>query len=256
MTNMNIIGIQTLYLKEVNRFLKVYNQTLITPVVNALLFMAVFNLALGSRVATVGDLPFALFIAPGLIMMAVMQNAFANSSSSFIMGKVMGTIIDYLMPPLSAFEVTFAMVMAGTTRGIAVGLLVYLAALVFIPFDIYNPAIALFFLVSASMLLASLGMFGGIIANTFDQIAAVNSYTIVPLSFLSGTFYSVNNLPPFWYNVSHANPFFYMIDGFRYGLTGHHDSNIAIGMAVMVIANIVVWSTVQIMFAKGFRIKS
>lgn len=256
MTDANYIGTFTLYMKEVNRFMKVYNQTLLTPVVNALLLMAVFNLALGHRVETVGDLPFAVFMAPGLIMMAVMQNAFANTSSSFVMGKVMGTIIDYIMPPLSAFEVTFSMIMAGITRGVMVGLLVYAATLVFMPFKIYNPLMALYFLVTTSMLLALLGMLGGIISNSFDQIAALNSYTIVPLTFLSGTFYSVNNLPHFWYVISHMNPFFYMIDGFRYGLTGHHDGNIAIGMMMMAVTNLIIWVIVQLMFAKGFRIKS
>ena len=256
MLNINVIGTKTLYSREVTRFFKVYNQTLITPVVTSLLFLAVFTLSLGERVKSVGELPFIEFIAPGLVMMAVMQHAFANTSSSFIMGKVLGTLIDYLMPPLSAGEVTFAMVMGGATRGICVGVLTFIAILFFVPIEIYNVGYTLFFLVAASMLLASLGMFSGIIANTFDQMAAVNSYIIVPMSFLSGTVYSVSRLPEFWYNISQFNPFFYMIDGFRYGITGHHDGNIATGVVVMLVANAFVWAVVQTMFARGYRIKS
>jgi ABC-2 type transport system permease protein len=256
MTNINYIGTQSLYLKEVRRFIKVYNQTLIIPVVTALLFLAVFNLALGQNAHSVGNLPFHQFMIPGLVMMGVMQNAFANTSSSFTMGKVMGTIIDYLMPPLSAAEITFAMVMAGVTRGAVVGILVFTATLFFYPLPVYSAGYALFFLLSASMLLASLGLLSGVIAETFDQMAAVNSYVIVPLSFLSGTFYSVHNLPPFWYHVTHFNPFFYMIDGFRYGLTGYHDGDLGIGVGVMLVSNIVIWTVVQTMLTKGYRIKS
>jgi ABC-2 type transport system permease protein len=256
MYDINFIGTQSLYLKEVRRFLKVYNQTLIIPIVTALLFLAVFNLALGGNVHSVGTLPFHQFMIPGLVMMAVMQNAFANTSSSFTMGKVMGTIIDYLMPPLSAAEITFAMVFAGVTRGIVVGVLVFIATLFFYPLPIFHIGYTLFFLISASMLLSSLGLLSGVIAETFDQMAAVNSYVIVPMSFLSGTFYSVHNLPPFWFHLSRFNPFFYMIDGFRYGLTGYHDGNLAIGIIVMITANVIIWSVVQAMLTKGYRIKS
>jgi ABC-2 type transport system permease protein len=256
MNNLNLIGTKSLYLKEVRRFLKVYNQTLIIPVVTSLLFLAVFNLAIGHKVETVGTLPFHEFMISGLIMMAVMQNAFANTSSSFTMGKVMGTIIDYLMPPLSGAEITFAMVFAGVTRGVCVGILVFIAASFFYTVHIFHPLYALFFLIATSMLLSILGLLSGIIAETFDQMAALNSYVIVPMSFLSGTFYSVNNLPPFWHHVSHFNPFFYMIDGFRYGLTGYHDGNLTIGITVMIVANVILWSTAQIMLTKGYRIKS
>lgn len=256
MNNLNTLGTYSLFMKEVKRFMKVYNQTLFIPVVNAMLFLAVFSLAMNNRVGAIGELPFTTFIAPGLIMMAVMQNSFANTSSSFIMGKVLGTIIDYLMPPLSAAEITFAMVMAGVIRGVAVGLLVFIAILLFIPLEIYHIGYALFFIISAAMLLASLGLFAGIIADTFDQMAAVNSYLIVPLSFLSGTFYSVKQLPGIWYEISHFNPFFYMIDGFRYGLTGHHDGNLTVGVFTMIASNIVVWIVVQTMLARGYRIKS
>lgn len=256
MHEINIIGTYSLFCKEVSRFLKVYNQTLIIPVITSLLFLAVFSLALDGKVATIGEMPFGQFMAAGLIMMAVMQNSFANTSSSFIMGKVLGIIIDYLMPPLSAFEITFAMVMAGVVRGIIVGILVFIAVAFFVDMSIAHAGYALFFIVSAALLLSALGLFAGIVAETFDQMAAVTSYLITPMTFLSGTFYSVKKLPEFWQVVSHYNPFFYMIDGFRYGLTGYHDSNIGIGIAVMVLSNIVVWVVVQVMLQKGYRIKS
>lgn len=253
--NLNTLGTYTLYLKEVRRFLKVYHQTLMIPVVTALLFLAVFSLALGQQAHEIGGIPFTQFMAPGLIMMAVMQNAFANTSSSFIMGKVLGNIVDILMPPLSVGEITFAMVMAGVTRGLAVGILVFIAVAFFAGTHLAHPLYALFYIISASMLLASLGLFAGVFAETFDQMAAVNSYLIVPLTFLSGTFYSVHQLPEFWFRISQFNPFFYMIDGFRYGLTGHHEGNLTAGLLAMVIANVVVWAVVHGMIARGYRIK-
>ncbi len=256
MEKLNITGTKTLYCKEVHRFLKVYNQTLIIPVANALLFFAIFKLALGDRVKTIGALPFDEFMAAGLIMMAVIQNSFANTSSSLIMGKVIGNIIDYLMPPLSAAEVTLAMIFAGVTRGVIVGVLVAAAIAVFVPIKIHSLGFIVFYLIAGSMFLATLGVFAGIISDTFDQMAAVNSYIIVPMSFLSGTFYSVNALPEFWYNVSHLNPFFYMIDGLRYGLTGYHDSNLMGGIIFLIITNIVLWLVVHTLFARGYRIKS
>jgi ABC-2 type transport system permease protein len=256
MHEINIIGTYSLFRKEVSRFLKVYNQTLIIPVITSLLFLAVFSLALHGKVETIGGMPFGQFMAAGLIMMAVMQNSFANTSSSFIMGKVLGIIIDYLMPPLSAFEITFAMVLAGVVRGVFVGILVFIAVSFFVDMSIFHAGYALFFIISAALLLSALGLFAGIVAETFDQMAAVTSYLITPMTFLSGTFYSIKKLPEFWQMVSHYNPFFYMIDGFRYGLTGYHDSNIGIGVAVMVLSNVAVWAVVQVMLQKGYRIKS
>ncbi|PIR37557.1 MAG: multidrug ABC transporter permease [Alphaproteobacteria bacterium CG11_big_fil_rev_8_21_14_0_20_39_49] len=256
MQDCNFLGAYSLFSKEVRRFLKVYNQTLIIPVITSLLFLAVFSLALGGRVETIGTLPFKEFMAAGLIMMAVMQNAFANTSSSFIMGKVLGTIIDYLMPPLSAFEITCSMVLAGVVRGLIVGLLVLISVAFFIDINIHSIGYTLFFIISASMLLSLLGLFAGIVAETFDQMAAVTSYLITPMTFLSGTFYSIHKLPEFWQTVSHANPFFYMIDGFRYGLTGYHDGNLNVGVIVMLVANMFIWTVVQVMIKKGYRIKS
>jgi len=253
---MNYLGFKTLYKKEVRRFLKVYNQTIIAPMVNSLLFLAIFSLALGDRVKDVSGIPFQQFMVPGLIMMTIVQNAFANTSSSFIMGKVLGTIIDYLIPPISAGEMTLAMVLGGITRGICAGLSVAVAASFFVEISIHNFWLLIFYAIFASALLATLGLLAGIFAETFDQMAAITSYIITPLAFLSGTFYSINNLPQFWQYVSHANPFFYMIDGFRYSMTGHHDGNLATGMSVIIIANILLFAITYKLVKAGYRIKS
>lgn len=256
MQSYNLYGTWTLYLKEVKRFIKVYNQTLIAPLVTSLLFLAIFSLSIGDHVKNVGNVPFVQFVASGLIIMAIVQNAFANTSSAFIMGKVLGTIIDYLMPPLSASEMILAMVMAGVTRGIAVGLMVTLGVSIFVPFSIHSYFWLLFYTVASSMLLALLGMFAGIFSDSFDSMAAITSYIITPLAFLSGTFYSVHQLPKFWYKVTQFNPFFYMIDGFRYSMTGHYDSPILTGAITLVMCNIVMWIVVYIMILRGYRIKT
>ncbi|MCD6035121.1 MAG: transport permease protein [Rickettsiales bacterium] len=256
MRGFNTLGLWTVYTKEVRRFLKVYNQTLVAPMTTALLFLAIFSLAVGGHVDYVGGLSFPVFMASGLMMMSVMQNAFANTSSSFTMGKVLGTMVDYLMPPLSPFEITLGMVAAAVTRGVIVGVLVGCAVRIFVPFSIVHPLVALFFLIGASLMLALLGMLAGIFAETFDQMAAVTSYIVTPLAFLSGTFYSVRNLPDFWYHVSHMNPFFYMLDGFRYGITGYADGSIQIGIAYILIVNLLLWAAVHVLLTKGYRIKT
>jgi len=252
----NWLGTWTLYQKEVHRFIKVYNQTLFAPVITSLLFLAVFNLAMGRHVTAIGNVPFAFFMGSGLIIMSVVQNAFANTSSTLIMGKVMGTIVDYLMPPLSAGEIIFAMVMGGVTRGLMVGVLVAFAIELFIPLSIYHIGYLLFHITAASILLALLGIFTGIISESFDQMSAVTSYIITPLSFLSGTFYSVKNLPASLYQLSHVNPFFYMIDGFRYGMTGYHDGSLQTGLWMMAISIILLWIAVYRMMDRGYRIKT
>lgn len=252
----NWLGVGTLFKREVWRFMKVWNQTLFAPVVTVLLFLAILMLALGGTKRMIGDLSYDRFIAPGLIMMAVVQNAFANTSSSLMIAKIQGVIIDFLMPPLKGWEVTAAMVMGGVVRGVLVGITVSTAVYVFVPFSMEHPFLALVYILLASTMLSLFGMLGGILANTFDQMAALTNYLITPLSFLSGTFYSVQNLPPFWYHVSHYNPFFFMIDGFRYSVTGHADGNIHLGMAVLLGVNVVLWYVVQRLFSRGWRLKS
>ncbi|MCH2037170.1 MAG: ABC transporter permease [Rickettsiales bacterium] len=255
MQGINWIGLRTVYLKETRRFLKVYNQTLFAPVVTSMLFLAFFSLAIGDKVAKIANIDFAVFMSSGLIMMTVMQNAFANSSSSFTMGKVLGILVDYLMPPLSPGEIIAGMVAACITRGLLVGILIFITVSFFVPISIEHPLIALYYIITASVLLALLGILGGILAETFDQMSAITSYIITPLSFLSGTFYSVQNLPPLWYHISHYNPFFYLIDGFRYGMTGYSDGSITTGVFYTLGCVVVLWSVNWYLMTRGYRIK-
>lgn len=253
---MNYLGTYTLFKKETWRFIKVYNQTLIAPVVTALLFLAIFQLALGNRINYIGDVPYEIFMASGLIMMTVVQQAFANTSSSLIMGKVIGNIIDYLMPPISAGEMIFAMCMSAILRGFLVAILAGISIYIFIPIGIENIGITIAYIFLAAMFMALLGILTGVFAESFDQMAAVTSYIITPLAFLSGTFYSIKNLPPFWQEVTSYNPFFYMIDGFRYGMTGYADGDIATGLIAISLINIVLWVVVYSMISRGYRLKT
>lgn len=253
---MNWYGTLTLYQKEVWRFLKVYNQTLIAPLITSLLFLAVFDLALSNHVKMINDVPFSQFMASGLIIMVIVQNAFANTSSTLVMGKVMGTIVDYLMPPFSPGALMIALVGGGITRGILVGILTSLCLAVLIPLQIHHWGYVIFYSIAASTLLSLLGVFTGIIAETFDQMSAVTSYIITPLSFLSGTFYSIKDLPPLLYLLCHFNPFFYMIDGFRFGMTGSHDGSITIGIMVLLSSIICLTIAIYWMLKRGYRTKT
>lgn len=254
--SINWFGANTLLKKEILRFLKVYNQTLFSPVVNIALFLAIFSVAVGDHIKTIQGVPFAIFMSSGLIMMAAMQNSFANSSSSFVMGRVLGHVIDYLIPPLSAFELLYAFTLGAILRGILVATISFATIYVFVPLTFYDFKIALFYLVFACMFLALLGVLCGIFSETFDQMSAMTSYVITPLTFLSGTFYSTSSLPPFWQTVSHFNPFFYMIDGFRYGLSGHSDGSLAIGATYILSLNFILGLAIFIMLKKGYKIKS
>lgn len=251
----NALGLYTLYMREVRRFLKVYTQTVLGPVVTSLLFMAVFSLALGSVVRTVGGVPFMEFLAPGLIMMAMVQNAFANTSSSMMIAKVQGNIVDTLMPPLTAHELTLGHAMGGVTRGLFVGVAVAIVVSMFVPLSVHNGWLIAYYAVGASLMLSLLGVIGGIWSDKFDHIAALTNFVITPLSFLSGTFYSIKRLPETAQFVAHFNPFFYMIDGFRYGFIGHADTSIWAGMAVVAMVDAVLWLVCWRMFATGYKLK-
>ncbi|HLD77032.1 MAG TPA: ABC transporter permease, partial [Rickettsiales bacterium] len=237
--SINWFGALTLLKKEVLRFVKVYHQTLLSPIVNILLFLAVFTLSVGSHIQKVGEVDFALFVSAGLIMMAAMQNSFANSSSSMVMGRVMGHFIDYMMPPLSAFELLFAFGLGALLRGICVAFIAFIAISFFVKISVIHIFIAIFYITFSCLFLALLGVLCGIISETFDQMSAVTSYIITPLTFLSGTFYSTNSLPEFWREVAHYNPFFYMIDGFRYALTNHNDGSLTFGVIYIIVLNII-----------------
>ncbi len=253
----NWLGVYTLYKREVWRFLKVMNQTLLAPVITTLLFLAILTLSLSGQSGNlVNGVPYRNFIAPGLIMMAVVQNAFANTSSSLMLSKIQGVIIDLLMPPFTGTEITFSLVMGGVTRGALVGLVVSLSVYIFVPFTVYHWGAAIFFIMAASLMLALLGLLTGIWSQSFDQLSAITNYIITPLSFLSGTFYSIQRLPGFLYNICHFNPFFYMIDGFRYALTDQADGNIQTGMTVLIVTNCILWGLAQELITRGYRLKT
>lgn len=252
----NWLGVWTLYVREVRRFVKVYTQTLIAPLVTTLLFLAVFALALGGAVRTVHGVSFLTFLAPGLMMMAMAQNAFANTSSSIVIAKVQGNIVDTLMPPFTAGELTAAIAFGGATRGVAVGFFVGVAVAFVTDIGLHSVFHIVFHAVAASLMLSLLGMIGGIWSEKFDHIAAVTNFVVTPLSFLSGTFYSIDRLPETAQAIAHANPFFYMIDGFRYGFIGRADVDPMIGVAVMTGVNVALWLLCRWMFATGYRLKA
>lgn len=252
----NTVGLSTLINREVGRFLKVYAQTIIAPVISTLLFYAVFALAFGGIDRKIGDVPFLVFLAPGLVVMAMVQNAFANTSSSIIISKIQGNIVDVIMPPLSEFEVMFGYLIGALVRGFAVGLAAVLAISLFGEIRIHSVTMILAFSFLGNLFMASLGLAGGIWSEKFDHIATVTNFVITPLTFLSGTFYSVEMLPALWRNIAHYDPFFYLIDGFRYGFIGHADSNIAIGLAFLTVANLIMMALVYTMLRTGYKIKS
>ena len=258
----NRVGLSALYMKEVRRFLKVQTQTIWAPAFTTLLFLVIFTVALGREGRAVLGVPFASFVAPGLIVMAMMQNAFANSSFSLLGGKIQGTIIDYLMPPLSPGEVMTGILAAAITRAAAVGCTVGLAMALWpgVSLGMAHPWAVLWFALMGSLLLATLGLATSIWAEKFDHNAAVTNFVIAPLSLLSGTFYVIDNLEPTFQWVSRANPFFYVISGFRYGFLGSSD----IGAAGAVLAagggllllNAMLMTGVYALLRSGWKLKS
>jgi len=233
----NWLGLWTLYVKEVRRFMKVVFQTIVAPVISTLLFLIVFTQAFGAARPAVNGVAFIEFLAPGLTMMAVLTNAFTNSSSSLIIAKVQGSIVDVLMPPLSAAELAVAIVAGAATRGLLVGLVTALTCAAYMwaygePMTIANFISILYFALGAAVIFGALGAIGGIWADKFDQMAAVTNFVITPLTFLSGTFYSVANLPEPFRTISHWNPVYYLIDGFRGGFTGHSEAPVMMGALI------------------------
>lgn len=261
-TGVNRIGLASLYMKEVRRFLKVQTQTIWAPAVTTLLFLVIFTVALGREGRMVLGAPFASFVAPGLIAMAMMQNAFANSSFSLLSGKIQGTIIDLLMPPLSEGELMTGIVAAAVTRALAVGCAVGLAMALYpgVSLAVAQPWAVAWFGLMGSIMLALLGLMASIWAEKFDHNAAVTNFVIAPLSMLSGTFYVIDNLHGAFQAVSRLNPFFYVISGFRYGFLGRSDIGdagaVAIAAAGLLALNLVLaWLTYRLL-RSGWKIKS
>ena len=251
----NWLGLKTLYTRETQRFIKVYAQTILAPTVTALIFFAIFTLALGREDEITSGLPFAVFLAPGLVMMSVIQNAFANTSSSLMIAKIQGSLGDTLMPPLSPMELTMGYALGGMTRGIVVGVATTLILTFFVGLHIHSVFFMLFHGITAALALALLGTIFGIWAEKFDHIAAVTNFIIMPLSFLSGTFYSIERLPGIWQTLASANPFFYAINGFRYGMTGHSDGSLGVGIAVLSLVNLGLILICHRMFKTGYKLK-
>jgi ABC-2 type transport system permease protein len=252
----NWIGLAALYRKEVRRFWTVSTQTILAPMVTGLLFLAIFVLALGRQAGTIGGVPYMEFLAPGLIMMAMAQNAFANTSSSLLIAKVQGNIVDLLMPPLSPLELTLGVALGGLTRGLAVGIATAAAIWIFVPLGIAHPFHLVFHAIAASLMLAQLGVLAGILCEKFDHMAAVTNFVVTPLAFLSGTFYSTERLPELGQLLAHLNPFFYMIDGFRYGMIGHADGSLLLGLVVLAAVNLALLAVNYRAFARGWRLKA
>ena len=250
-----MIGFRTLVYKELLRFWKVAVQTVFAPVVTALLYLLVFAHALAAHVSVYDNITYTAFLVPGLVMMAVLQNAFANGSSSLIQSKVTGNIVFILLPPLSYLEFYAAYVVASMVRGIAVGVSVLAAALLAVELPFAHPAWIVYFAVFGAAVLGTMGVIAGIWSEKIDQLAAFQNFVILPATFLSGVFYSIHSLAPFWQAVSHANPFFYMIDGFRYGFFGISDTPPTLSAAI-VLATFVVLGAINIAMLKtGFKLR-
>lgn len=252
----NWMGLYTLCAREIQRFMSVWTQTIAAPLVTAGLFMMIFSIAIGPRRGEVMGVDFTTFIAPGILMMTVIQNAFANTSSSIVIGKVQGNIVDTLMPPLSPAEMVIGYLAGAVGRGTFVALSIGLGLLLFLGIVPQHPFWALTFVVLGSALLGGLGMVAGIFANKFDQMAAITNFIVTPLAFLSGTFYSVEALPPGLREITHANPVFYLIDGVRFGVIGVSDSSPVLGLVVAVSATLAVSALAWLMFARGYRLKA
>ena len=251
-------GLKTLYIKEVRRFFKVQMQTVWAPAITQLLYLVIFTVALGRGGRTVLGVPFADFVAPGLIVMAMMQNAFANASFSLLVGKIQGNIVDYLMPPLSTGELIAGLVGAAVTRALLVGLALWLVMLIWpgVSVAVRHPEMVFYFGLMGALLLSFLGLLTSLWAEKFDHAAAVTNFVVMPLSLLSGTFYSVHQLAPAFQKVSHANPFFYVISGFRAGFLGVSDSPLLIGSIGLLLLNVVLWAICYAAIRSGWKIKN
>jgi ABC-2 type transport system permease protein len=257
-TSVNWGGLKTLYLKEVRRFFKVQLQTIWAPAITTLLFLVIFTVALGGSGRSVMGVPFANFIAPGLIIMGMIQNAFANASFSLLVGKIQGNIVDYLMPPLSVGELIAALIGAAVTRAFLVGVAVWLAMLLWPDVSVtpLHPGAVLWFGLMGSMMLAFLGLITSIWASKFDHAAAVTNFVVAPLSLLSGTFYSIESLHPTFQAISHANPFFYVISGFRYGFLREADSPVLFGGLLLLAINLALWAVCYALLKSGWKLKN
>jgi len=256
MFSYNYLGVYTLFKKEVFRFFKVGIQTVVGPAISSLLFLAVFTLALSRSVNQINNVNLSEFIAPGLIMMTMLQNSFANAASSIGQSKFQGNIVDILMAPLSDYELAIGYIMGAVARGVICGLVTFLCIIFFVPLSIYSYSALLYFTLMGCLMMGSMGTIVGIWADKWDQQQGITNFIVLPLTFLSGTFYSISRLPEFWQNFALFNPFFYNIDGFRYAFIGQSDSQLFIGGIILIFLNICLFFLCYLMFNKGYKLKS
>ena len=247
-------GIWTLYAKEVHRYIKIFGQTLLAPIITTLLFLAVFGVVFGDG-RTVGKLTYIEFLAPGLLMMTILQNSFANTSTSLISQKINESIVDTLMPPLSPFELTIGFILGGATRGLMVAIGVGISLAFVVPISLHDLSAIIFFAFGAALMMGSMGMMTGIWAEKFDHVSTVTNFIILPLSFLSGTFFPISRFPEPLQIASYYNPFFYLIDGFRFGFTHQSTGSINTGISLIIILNILLWLACYWMLRTGYKIK-
>ncbi len=252
----NWVGAAALYKKEVLRFLIVWIQTIFSPLISALLFLLVLSLAIGDSRGSVLGVPFVNFLAPGLIAMQVIQQSFSHSSSSFMIGKIQGNIVDILYAPLSAAEITISITLASVTRSVMITIVSIIAFYFLVNIEIKSYLYLIIFTFLSSFILGSLGIIIGLWAEKFDHMASATNFIIVPLSFLSGTFYTIDNLPNYLQIISKANPFFYMIDGFRYSFIGVSDGSVFFGLIYLSTLSFVVWFLSYLLYKKGYKIRS
>jgi len=252
----NWVGAYNLYVKEVNRFFVVWAQTLLSPLISSLLFLSVLSLAIGNERGNVLGFPFISFLAPGLIAMSIIQQSFSHSSSSLMIGKIQGNIIDTLLAPLSPTEVTLAIILAAVTRSLIITIISILVFSFIIEIHIFNIFYIFIFAFLGSFILGALGFVAGLWAEKFDHMATVTNFIITPLSFLSGVFYSVERLPDFFKSISQINPFFYIIDGFRFGFLGVSDGSINYGLIYLTALSVIMWLITYYLYKIGYKIKS
>ncbi len=254
--SVNWIGAWTLYKKEVLRFLIVWVQTIFSPLISSLLFLLVLSLAIGSGREEVLGVSFINFLAPGLIAMQVIQQAFSHSSSTFMISKIQGNIVDILYAPLSPSEVTISIILAAVSRSVLIAIVSIITFYILVDIKIMSYLYLILFTFFSSFILGSIGIIAGLWAEKFDHMATVTNFVIVPLSFLSGTFYSINKLPEILQTISKLNPFFYMIDGFRYSFIGAADGSIFFGIIYLSLLSIVLWFVSYLLYKNGYKIKS
>tara|TARA_B100000579_G_C22835864_1_gene858692 strand:- start:1351 stop:2166 length:816 start_codon:yes stop_codon:yes gene_type:complete len=252
----NWVGAKHLYIKEVNRFLIVWSQTLFAPLITTVLFYMVFSISIGSNRPDVLGVSYMNFLLPGLISMSCIQQSFSHSSSSLLMGKMMGTIVDTISSPLSSSEVVLATILASVTRSFMIAIISIFVFFIFIDVKIYSYLALFCFLFLSSFILGATGFIAGLWAEKFDHMASITNFVLLPLSFLSGTFYSISKLPIYLQTISEYNPFFCMIDGIRYGFLGNSDGSIKFELIYLVILSIIMWYLSYLLYKKGWKIKS